>query len=295
MTKKDSSGNLGVKLAWFAAAVSALVAPLAGVLVALPSTWAPGTVGGLLGEEMLDTHQKAKDYADRSIQEALQIWAESTTNWQVMLDMNEPHNNMTLEARRITEGPFSKSGVLLTRQVGRVPGVSAQDLYDFLISPEGFAVIDPMSDPVDFDKYIERIPNWRRGGRLEVGESYVPSSSFSNELLFVVLNTFLPAERLFVSKSILHPSRPGHSIFYDGDRVAAGENGNRTRVINTYALQVSDSADGVAEVKIIGYIDGFPAWDFLINYLTCKIGPSEFFPRLHAALEARRTADLDVM
>ncbi len=147
------------------------------------------------------------------------------------------------------KGAFAASGVLLTRSTGRV-GMDAQALFDHLVSPQGYAVIDPMSDPADHTLPPLEAWDWKPGCRLEAARARA-SMPFMHEREFVVLNAVDPPSRLFVSKSILHASCPG------GSRYSAEQPppGGRVRALNTFAIRVDPLGQGQSEVRCVNYAD----------------------------------------
>ena len=81
-----------------------------------------------------------------------------------------------------------------------------------LVSPAGYAVIDPISKPEDHELPPLEIYPWRAGSRLEaaIATTHLPMMPVSE---FVVLNAIDPKTRIFVSKSILHEKCPGGSKY----------------------------------------------------------------------------------
>jgi hypothetical protein len=146
-------------------------------------------------------------------------------------------------------GVFAPSGVLLTRSTGMVR-MPAQELFDHLVSPEGYAVIDPMSDPRDhLAPPVERY-TWKPGCRLEAASSRA-RLPFMREREFVVLNAIDPANRRFVSKSILHASIPGGSRY---SPEASRKNG-AIRALNTFGIEVESADPGHSRVRCVNYAD----------------------------------------
>ena len=146
-------------------------------------------------------------------------------------------------------GVFAPSGVLLTRSTGMV-GMPAQALFDHLTSPEGYAVIDPMSDPRDHLAPPAERYSWKPGCRLEAASSRA-RIPFMREREFVVLNVIDPANRLFVSKSILHAAIPGGSRY---SQEASRKNG-AIRALNTFGIEAEIVDPGHSRVRCVNYAD----------------------------------------
>mmetsp|Transcript_43208 Transcript_43208/g.131564 ORF Transcript_43208/g.131564 Transcript_43208/m.131564 type:complete len:188 (-) Transcript_43208:803-1366(-) len=157
----------------FATAVPVIAAALYRKIVVPPQRWAVGTTGGLIGEVHIADEKDAHNFASDAVAEASAIWSEQSSNWEVM------HNasNLSVEARRITEGRYKESGILLTRSEGIIEGADADEVYNFFISREGLQLLDPTMDPDEIEKYIERF-DWKNAGKgahLDVHESFMRS------------------------------------------------------------------------------------------------------------------------
>ena len=144
--------------------MAVLFAVLVGILLA-PWRWDGAGGMHLLGEELIDGGGSARRFAHAMHSEATAIWADRRS-WHQATRQSDAHESMQVESIRIDHGPFNASGVLLTRGVATIANVSARALYQLLSSAEGFAIIDPISEPEDFSKFNERF--WWRHGRLAV-------------------------------------------------------------------------------------------------------------------------------
>ena len=144
--------------------MAVLFAVLVGILLA-PWRWDGAGGMHLLGEELIDGGGSARRFAHAMHSEATAIWADRRS-WHQATRQSDAHESMQVESIRIDHGPFNASGVLLTRGVATIANVSARALYQLLSSAEGFAIIDPFSEPEAFSKFNERF--WWRHGRLAV-------------------------------------------------------------------------------------------------------------------------------
>ena len=190
----------------------------------------------ILGEQPLG--QSAGDaaaFAQQMFDEADRLWR--SDGWK-----KETERNGILVESKPVAGPFAPSGIRVMRSRG-VLSASADEVFALLVSPEGFALLDPMSDKEDHKLPPLQSYPWRKGARLEaaLARAKVP---FLGDVEFVVLNAIDPATRTFVSKSVLHPAHPTNG---------------KTRGINTMALRLNDLGNGTSEFLLINYIEmGLP-------------------------------------
>jgi len=263
--------------------LAAAVAALVGALRLAPLRWAGAGGATLLGEAHIRGGADARRFAAAMHREAASIWEEDGLRWYTALAAD----GARVESTRIDRGPFNRSGVLLTRGAFTIANVSASALYRLMTSPEGFQLIDPLSDPADFAKYKQRF-RWARG-RLEVAEAHAPLPALFSPREFCVLNAFDDGRRTFVSKSVQHASMPGASLF-----AAAGEPPKgRVRALNTFALRTSPSAlargaaaRAAATIELINYADltGAP---ILMNWINVQA----FLPGIVDRLRERLAAE----
>ncbi len=222
----------------------------------------------LLGEEHVDS-SNAVHFAARMFAEAERMW--HSNGWKVESDKN----GILVESKPIS-GVFEASGVLMTRSLGEV-NANAQELFDLMISPEGYAIIDPVCKPEDHKKPpLEAFP-WHEGGRLEaaIATTTIPTMGTSE---FVVLNAMDSSTRTFISKSILHDTRPGGSI-YAG--VGAPENGTN-RALNTFGIKIEPLGEDRCRVYGINYADMAGKTGAKMNNM---INTKYFFPPLYKRMK----------
>ncbi|TMW65344.1 hypothetical protein Poli38472_007986 [Pythium oligandrum] len=223
-------------------------------LAAVLASTANAQVGEpLIGEELIDANS-VYAFADAAIAEAHTIW--SSDGWTVLSNTDGVLN----EAKPVS-GVFASANVSVTRATAEVD-VAAQTLFDLLITPKGYQLIDPLSNPEDFGKDpLETFPtdNWRGSGdadkkRLEVArvEAFLPNLTTRE---FVVLNEIDALERIFVSKSVEHKGDPGCSIY--GPDSCRGISSDPVRALNTFAVS-TEPVEGDANkctVRLINYAD----------------------------------------
>lgn len=216
----------------------------------------------IIGEERLTN---AADFAERMVAEAERMWR--TTGWKV-----EARKNGVLVESKPISGVFESSNVLVTRSVGEIDA-PAQATFDMLVSPAGYAVIDPISKPEDHElPPLETYP-WRNSSRLEaaIATTNIPMMPASE---FVVLNAIDPAARIFASKSIIHDGCPGGSKYSNEPTPASG----KERALNTFAIKVEPIAENRCRVYCINYADMAGNTPATINNL---INTKFFLPPLY--------------
>ncbi|KAJ1460427.1 hypothetical protein M885DRAFT_433895 [Pelagophyceae sp. CCMP2097] len=236
------------------AVVAAVVAALVSLLLAQPSKWNGGGGASIIGEEPVPDASAAVDLAERMVREAGAIWAQPSSDWATVPSWLS--GGVSTEARRIDGGDYAESGVLLTRASGVIRNASADATIRHLVSPSGFAIIDPFSDPADFGKVIEAFA-WRGNKRLEVGDARADLPGFAPRV-FSVLNAVDVDARIFASKSILHSSKPGGSEF-NTFKAQTPVDGS-VRALNTFAVRTTPlGKDCVVDMVNFAHLGGrFP-------------------------------------
>ena len=138
----------------------------------------------ILGEALIQDADSAAAFAAQMHEEAATIMdRRDCSEWSMMQNSSD----FLHESIRIDQGAFRDSNIFLTRTKfvvrNALPSLlqiesgesssCAKALFRLITSPEGFAIIDPFSDPEDFAKYIEKFDAWRVGAdqKLEVGST----------------------------------------------------------------------------------------------------------------------------
>lgn len=268
-------------------------------IICQPRTWAEGTTGHLIGETYVRTEREAFDLAASFVQEGYDIWDEPSSNWMVMHNSSissgvrtsgndgSSSSSLLVEARRITEGPMAKSNILLARSSGFVAGANADEVYNYFISPSGMQLLDPSMDPDKVQQYIERY-NWKGGGKgahLDIHESFNPMPPGVADRYLVVLNGYRTKDRFFFCKSIVHDSRSGSSVHYDGPKTKNQTVDPRVRAVNTFYFHISPVDDGRGKgslVRMVNFAD-FAIGSTMMNWLI----PVGFFPGVYQRLEEK--------
>ncbi len=193
----------------------------------------------LIGEERLTDAPK---FAMRMYDEAERMFR--TTGWKI-----ESIKDGVLVESKPVSGSFEQSGVLVTRAFGSVDA-DADTLFKYMTSPQGYAVIDPVSDPADHEKQPLEVYDWKVDARLEaaVASTNIPALGHFD---FVVLNAIDPEKRIFASKSIQHDNMPGTSRYSSDTKP---ENGHE-RAINTFVIKLVPISADRCRAMCINYAD----------------------------------------
>ena len=240
----------------------------------------PRRVSSHVGSEDILGEERIVDgaaFAERMVAEAERMWM--TTGWKI----ESARNGVLVESKPVS-GVFEAANVLVTRAIGEIDA-PAQDTFDMLISPKGYAVIDPISKPEDHESPPLEIYNWREGSRLEaaVATTKLPTMPPTE---FVVLNAIDPNTRIFVSKSIMHDAHPGGSK-YSTEPI---ESSDQVRALNTFAIKVEPISENRCQVLCINYADmAGNTKAFFNNLLNTKF----FLPPLYKRIARMMNTSLD--
>lgn len=179
--------------------------------------------------------------------------------------------NLRVESKPIS-GPLAKSGVHMTRAIGTI-NASAKETFDMLVSPEGYAVIDPISKAEDHEIPPLEVYPWIEGARLEaaIATTNLPMMPPGE---FVVLNAIDPNRMVFASKSILHEAAPGGSKYSNEEPPKSG----RERALNTFAIKVEALGPKKCKISCVNYADVVGKSSAGMNNL---INAKFFFPPLY--------------
>ena len=235
-----------------------------------------GRVKGHFGKEYLieETYlDNAGEFADKMFEEVNRLL--STTGWKE----ESYRNNLLVESKPIS-GPLAESGVLVTRASG-VINACAQSTFDLLTSPEGYAIIDPVSSPEDHEKPPLQIYEWRDGCRLEaaIATTKLPMMAESD---FVVLNAIDPFEKVFASKSVIHDLSPGGSKYSGEEKPISGNE----RALNTFAIKVEPIDNATCRVLSINYADmAGKTSSGINNFVNTKVFFKLLYKRIKGAID----------
>ncbi len=236
----------------------------------------PRRVPSHIGREDIIGEERITDgaaFAERMVVEVERMWR--TTGWKT-----ETNKDGVLVESKPVSGAFEASDILVTRAVGEIDA-PAQATFDILVSPAGYAVIDPISKPEDHELPPLETYTWREGSRLEaaIATTNLPMMPSTE---FVVLNAIDPSTRIFASKSIIHEGCPGGSVYSDEKTEAGG----RMRALNTFAIKVEPISEERCRILAINYADmsgNTPA--FVNNLINTKYFLPPLYKRIAKAMK----------
>uniref|UniRef100_K3WWR0 START domain-containing protein n=3 Tax=Globisporangium ultimum (strain ATCC 200006 / CBS 805.95 / DAOM BR144) TaxID=431595 RepID=K3WWR0_GLOUD len=267
----------GLKSLQILALVAAMTAPAVFADVDTNATAAEPVFGELLVNKLT-----AYPIANRMFAEAETIW--SSKGWYVI-----SNSSGILNEGKPVSGVFAPASVDITRATG-VVNAPAQKLFDYLITPIGYQLIDPASNPDDYYKPPLESYNtflWRGFGhtdkkRLEAArvEANIPGVKLRE---FVVLNAIDANTRLFVSKSVQHKGDPGCSIY--GPASCNAISTDPVRALNTFAVQVEPLAGDANKcvVQLINYADYIAPE---ISAAVMKVLTTDYLPQMLGRMQA---------
>ncbi len=230
-------------------------------------------VANYVGKEHIISEEEIKDapkHAEKMIAEANRMF--NSTGWK-----DESNKDGLLVQSKKVSGTFEKSGIFVTRATSDLD-VNADKLFEYITSPEGYAVIDPVSDPNDHSKKPLEVYKWKKDSRLEAAVA-TTNIKMLDPSDFVVLNAIDKERKIFASKSIIHKSMKGSSKYYD--KYVKPSNGHE-RALNTFVIQVEEISKNSCRVNCINYADmAGKTSSTMNNIINCKV----FFPPLYKRMK----------
>lgn len=226
----------------------------------------------IVGETNI-TSVRPFDLAETILKEANTIWSQSSVGWFTEINST----SLTVESHSVTVGE-KPSPLPIQRAWTVVNCASARSLYDFLMSPEGFAVIDPSSRKEDFSAKPLATFNYRKGA-LKVQRTV---SQLARPLLssrdFVVLNVLDNSGMTFASKSVIYPVPPPL------------QKTKTVRAFNSFALKVSNAQKGTCKVQFVNIILDLIPYNGFAHFINAKLYFPGLIKRLAAATNQTTTA-----
>ncbi|MFI3202307.1 MAG: carotenoid oxygenase family protein [Eubacteriales bacterium] len=222
----------------------------------------------LIGEVTVNDAPKK---AQKMIEEANRMFA--TTGWKV----ESKQKGLLVESKPVS-GVLASANICVVRASGVVEA-EAKEFFAYMVSPKGYAVIDPVSDPDDHEKEPLQVYEWRENCRLEAAVATTKISGMK-PADFVVLNAIDSDEMMFASKSILHDRMPGGSKY---SRAGSPING-RERALNTFVIKVVPIDQRSCQVLCINYADMMGNTSSrLNNFINKKAFFKPLYSRMHKA------------
>lgn len=221
---------------------------------------------------------EATAYADRCCEEAYRLF-DSQEGWQKEFEKEDIY----VESK-LVHGPYAKSEVRVVRGIGAIDA-SADDFYNFQVSREGFQSIDEYlvnhrnvqrykwdSQPADkvaeedYHLMMNRV-EWRYPGK-------------SRE--FVALDVVDKSRRLLISKSALHPARPGGSKYQDDVPLDERE---YVRAVQYYAANVEPISDTRCMLTMVTWGEMCDSYSsFWVNQFNAHVFITPKFDRFRRAM-----------
>ncbi|CAM9226711.1 unnamed protein product [Chrysoparadoxa australica] len=249
------------------------------------------TTERLIGEEMVTDDASASALADRCIAEAERLF-DSNEGWSKEL----LEDGVYVESKDL-HGEYGKSGVRIVRGVGQIDA-NHKTFYDYQVSREGFQCIDEyLENHANVAKY-----NWNSEGRphLKRDEDYelmmnrVEWAYPTQTREFVALDIIDREKQILISKSALHPDRPGGSRYQD--HVEKDEE-EFVRSVQYYASRVEPlpSEDGKERclLRMVTWgemCDSYSAW--WINKFNANVFITPKYDRFRRAMGGEKVFEL---
>ncbi|MGL5382744.1 MAG: hypothetical protein ACRC17_11675 [Culicoidibacterales bacterium] len=152
-------------------------------------------------------------------------------------------------------GDFVPTHLKLMKAQKTLP-FKAADIFAYLTSPEGFAILDPVSNPANH--YQQPLFKSQAHGQqhYEITSTQMQLGLMKRE--FLVLNTYDQEQKLFVSTSVAAPTLAHNCQFPQ-----------HQRAYNSFVLAVVAQTSTSAIVTIINFMDlrlNFPLSDQILNF-----------------------------
>jgi len=167
---------------------------------------------GLLAEELVLGPGHGFFLNGEMLKEAQELWR-SSSGWR--LDVKgDPENGVPRIESCAVDGSYAESGIRIWRAMAEIPS-SISRTTRLLASPEGQAILDPS---VDHEKLCDAAETLEATSQefLRVEHVFESVPMAPRKTSFVLLSSAsVKNTHYFLSKSILHPSLPGHSKYYD--------------------------------------------------------------------------------
>ncbi|CAM9822855.1 unnamed protein product [Ectocarpus sp. 8 AP-2014] len=232
----------------------------------------------LIGEEMVKDDATASALADKCILEAERLFA-SDEGWTKVLE----DDGIFVETKDVA-GPYLKSGVRVVRGLGAI-NADCDDFYNFQVSREGFQSIDEYLENhrnVERHEWITQ-PQYENMKDYELMTNRVEWAYPTQTREFVALDIIDRPRKILISKSALHPDRPGGSR-YQTD-VPLDET-DYVRAVQYYASKVEPLPDGKCLLRMVTWgemCDSYTA--FWINKFNAHVFITPKYKRFRRVME----------
>mmetsp|Transcript_20684 Transcript_20684/g.28902 ORF Transcript_20684/g.28902 Transcript_20684/m.28902 type:complete len:329 (-) Transcript_20684:53-1039(-) len=240
-----------------------------------PSRWKGGGGIYIMGERRISTDIQATTYASEAMEEVVRV-LEDKHEWHTL---QKGPGELLIESNHVTEGPYNTSNCWIVRMKmtlnvdpSRLPKTQGSSrsmsrrILDFMMTKEGYQLIDPDSDPSDFNQWVVKYP-WKPQSTLGIQHARYPPK---HEV--VVMNAYDSNRQLFVSKSVEHALLPGASVYSQNFNASAPPSSGRTRGVIQFGLR---TREGEKPRQVILEVEYFmDAWmdnGFIGNWVNCGL------------------------
>mmetsp|Transcript_32623 Transcript_32623/g.47055 ORF Transcript_32623/g.47055 Transcript_32623/m.47055 type:complete len:287 (-) Transcript_32623:135-995(-) len=233
----------------------------------------------IIGEENV-TENNWKAVVKTHIDELERILS-SQDNWADEFEKDvDVKRNFLVQSKKVS-GVYAVKKTPLTRAAWYVQRCNDQKIFDFLISVEGFGIIDPFTSSDQHKKKpLYEFQSSNDSAETSLDRYFVTYGHFSwplDAVDFLVLNSIQRSERLFVSKSVQSDAVPGASSVY------RGRPSPRHRAATHFGLKVSAAGPGQCRVGAFQVSpDVGPLSDPAISYL---LSTFLLFPTMRSKIE----------
>ncbi|CAM9221474.1 unnamed protein product [Choristocarpus tenellus] len=239
----------------------------------------------LIGEEMVNDDMSASILADKCILEAERLFA-SDEGWTKVLEQDE----IFVETKDI-HGPYLKSGVRVVRGLGTIDS-DAETFYNFQVSREGFQAIDEYLENhrnVDRHEWVTQ-PQMENMKDYELMTNRVEWAYPTQTREFVALDIIHREKKILISKSSLHPDRPGGSRYQTETPL---DETDYVRAVQYYASKVEPLPDGKCLLRMVTWgemCDSYTA--FWINKFNAHVFITPKYQRFRRVMGGEKVFEL---
>jgi hypothetical protein len=207
----------------------------------------------------VDDETSALAFADELLADATTYFLDNT---MIEWTTGAPVNGVEIQTASVQgDSPMLKSGpkVQLQRAVIPVGGISADQLYGFLISKEGYTFLDPDANSDDFNRPLLGPFEWNTSkdatGKAQVEYASLPLPYPVSTRDYIILNAFDGASKTFLSTSCYSSQlKSGESPYEDDSTTAVASADGKIRMAFSGVYTVSEK-DGQLLLEVAQYVD----------------------------------------
>ena len=208
---------------------------------------------------LVDDETSALAFADELLANATSYFSnEPIIGWTLGALVNEVEiqtASVQGDSQMLKNGP----NIQLMRAVIPVGGISANQLYDFLISREGYVFLDPDANPDNFNEPFVGPFEWNTSkdtaGKVQVEYASMKLPWPLSTRDYIILNAFDGASKTFLSASCYSSQLNSGKSPYDDDSTTAVASANgeiRMAMSGVYAVS---EKDGRVVLEVAQFVD----------------------------------------